>query len=378
MRELRRRDFWIFVACGMYLLGRVYLFYGNLSTTLSPFSQGDIAYYNQVLYRFVQTGEMQTEWYAQMPFEPPLAPRGAAETPAWAVHVNLSPFLFAPVYALYPAFEGLYAIQLIWNFGILALFTVLWIWQGAERQVISRILFCLGVLFAGSIFEYVTYKGHFVLFAGPVLLPWFYFAWRGRMVPFGVATLFFALTSEDAALILGAISGVTALLWPARRPWFAAAGLLSLAWFAACIGILQPWARAGLGLRYASHFLYVLVERPGIGGYSYYLLVVLVYVGLVAAVARLRYAPSLAMVIPLLLYSAVNDKQIKVAYDIWWLKDRETREELILRHREWIHEILVERRGQTVYLPDTSKIDAYVSSRRNIQSHNFGRPACCR
>lgn len=376
--ELRRRDFWIFVACGMFLLGRVYLFYGNLSTTLSPFSQGDIAYYNQVLYRFVQTGEMQTEWYAQMPFEPPLAPRGAAETPAWAVHVNLSPFLFAPVYALYPDFQGLYAILLLWNFGILALFTVLWVWGGAASQAVTRILLCLSVLCASSIFEYVTYKGHFILFAGPVLLPLFYFAWRGQRVLFGLAALFIALTSEDAALILGGISLGAALCWRARRAWFAAAGLLALAWFAACAGILQPWARAGLGLRYASHFLYVLAERPGVGGYSYYPLAVLLYTGLVAVAARLRYAPSLALVIPLLLYSLATDKQIKVAYDIWFLKDRETREELILRHRERIHEILVERRGQTVCLPDTSKIDAYVSSRLGIQSHNFGRAACCR
>jgi len=375
--DLRWRDFWVFVACGVFLLGRIYLFYGNLSTTLSPFSQGDIAYYNQVLYRFVEMGTLETEWYAQIPFEPPLDARGVERTPAWAVHVNLSPFLFAPVYALYPDFQGLYAILLMWNFGILALFTVLWIGRGAESGILIRILFCLSVLFASSIFEYVTYKGHFILFAGPVVLPLFYCAWRGYRAGFVLAALFIALTSEDAALILGGVSLGAALFWPARRAWFAAAGLLALAWFAACIGILQPWARAGLGLRYASHFLYVLAERPGVGGYSFYPLAVLLYTGLVAAVARMKYAPSLLLVLPLLLYSAAGDKQIKVAYDIWWLKDRETREELIQRHRERIHEILVERRGETVILPDTSKIDAYVSSRLGVQSHNFGRAACC-
>lgn len=235
-------------------------FFLNLSTAVTDYSWGDASYHLQVWHNFLAGRPFQTSLYHN-PYH------GVLQNPApfanqAAVHINLTPLLFLPFFALKPDLYGLYALTILVVMvptlaAIAALFRDSAL-PAPERS--SRLALVLAAVLLSSLFRLAHYKAHMLLFATPFFLAMDAAARRRRIPAYLAFASLTALAGEDSAML---VMSHAAYLWlcdpDLRRPALAASGSAA-AILGAMAFVLMPAARREMTLASASHVGFILAH----------------------------------------------------------------------------------------------------------------------
>lgn len=238
-------------------------FFRNLSTALTDYSWGDSSYHTQILYNFTVGRPFQTSLYHN-------PTHGVLDNPApyanqASVHINLTPFLFVPLFALKPDIYGLYVLSITVVL-LSALGAVLLVFREGEpsdRDTSARTAIALTLLVSSSLFRLAHYKGHMLLFATPFFLGMDAAARRRKIPAYLVLAVLTALVGEDSAML---VMGHAAYLWlcdrDLRRPAAAAAAMAAVL-LGLMVFVLMPAARFEMVQENASHMFFIL-SHPSI------------------------------------------------------------------------------------------------------------------
>lgn len=225
-------------------------FFVNFSTTLSDWSGFGFTWTHQMFHNFLHGRAFQSSLFATLDAGSSV---GFAANPyafihAAVIHVNFTPFLFAPLWALHPSPAAIYGIIFAWNLTAGA-----WLSRSILRRANPpdgrrRLLLAWSVLAFGGLLAVLCQMAQLLLFAGPFMLGVYdaYLARRRWAFVLWIAAL--ALVSEDAAMI-AACFGVYLLLFEEDgRAYGAAALAVSVPYVLFVLAVLQPAARADLTL----------------------------------------------------------------------------------------------------------------------------------
>lgn len=253
----------VLAAASLGLILAAFGFCRMLSSALTDYSWGDSSYHTQVFYNFTAGRPFQTSLY----HNPGMGVRAnpAPYANQAAVHTNLTPFLFVPLFALRPDLYGLYALTTALVM-LSAFAAFLGLFQESTKTgddaAIRRTL-ALALLLSSSLFRLAHYKGHMLLFAAPFFLGMDAAARRRKIPALLILAALTALVGEDSAML---VMGYAAYLWlcdrDLRRP-AAAAAAGAAAIFAAMVFALMPAARFEMIRENSSHTVFFLTH-PGI------------------------------------------------------------------------------------------------------------------
>lgn len=258
-RRLGRAAVWLsFVAAVLLFGAELSGFFHRLDTTLSASSSGDIAYHVQVFQNFTRG----------KPFQTTLIRGGSgivADLPPYmnqgVIHSNFSPFLFVPLYALFPGVNGLYAIVIAVNVASVLLFGIWFLRRFSKGDVLLKTLVFVAVVAASHFLRTASYQCHMLLFSTPFFFAAHFALLRGDRLLFWPALLALCLVSEDAAIFAMTYSVYLFFFEKNAR----AVGLGSFALAAAVLAVdvlvLMPAARFGMVLDHSSHLSWALSAR---------------------------------------------------------------------------------------------------------------------
>ncbi|MBI5594721.1 MAG: DUF2079 domain-containing protein [Elusimicrobia bacterium] len=230
------------------LAGAVAFFFRQeVLSTLSDVSGGDVTWARQLLHNAVH-GRL---------FESSVCHNslgGVVHNP-WAYanntgnHVNLTPYFFGWLYALWPTLAGYYAVSLLAQYGGLALFFWLAARSAAAVQAEARAWLVVALLLlSAGLFWTATFNGLFPLYLAPFFAAMVYALEADRPVVYAASLVLALLVSEDSAMFLSCFGFTLAALRPERRRWGVATWLAGALWSAAAVLWLQPAARVGMEL----------------------------------------------------------------------------------------------------------------------------------
>jgi hypothetical protein len=238
----------------------VFGFFRNLESTLSDYSWGDVMYHVQVFHNLVKGKPLQMSLYHHPGHGVKANPAPFANQAA--VHSNFTPFLFAPLFALRPDMEGLYALVVALNLISALLFGLLILRELRPKDAEARAWLFAGTVLLSSLFRVAHYKNHFLLFGAPFFFAAHWLQLKGRFVPFLGAMLLLCLVGEDATLFALSYAAYLLVLEPGRRRYGAWALACGAAVLLIDVSLLMPAARFEMVRDNDSHLLYKL-RHPG-------------------------------------------------------------------------------------------------------------------
>ncbi|MEQ1918521.1 MAG: DUF2079 domain-containing protein [Elusimicrobiota bacterium] len=173
------------------------------------------------------------------------------------IHVNLTPYLFAPLWGLNPTPAWMYGIQAIWSLG-----GGLWFARSILRRLDpddwrGKFAFASAVLLSSGLLSILNQLAQFLIFAGPMMLAMYDAALAKSRWRFAAWTIALCLVTEDAALVSMAF-GAYFWLFERRRQEGALAAGLGFAWLALIFIVVQPASRAELTLTHGLNIKGVL------------------------------------------------------------------------------------------------------------------------
>lgn len=283
------------ICAALALALAVFGFFQNLSTALTDYSWGDASYITQAFYNFTVGHPFQTSLYHN-------PGHGVIENSApyanqAAIHINLTPFLFVPFFALRPDVYGLYALTtiLVMLSALVAVLDLLRRSPSPPGDVSVRRMIALALLLSSSLFRLAHYKGHWLLFATPFFLCMDAAARRKNIPAYLGAAALTALVGEDSAML---VMSYASYLWLCdrdfRRPAaVAAAGAAAV--LAVMVFVLMPAARYEMVQENSSHMLYILSDPwtmlAGVEDFPIWARIALIFVPALAAL-RLALNPG--------------------------------------------------------------------------------------
>ena len=235
------------------LLGAAALFVRQeVQSTLSDATAGAAFQYHQMLYDFDHG----------RPFQQSVGHTGSsgirynpsAYCNTTANHVNITHFLFAPLYRLWPSIAGCYALVLFVNYLGIAFWIFKIFSRKGEPLPGTKIALALGALFLSSgLFWTVTSKNTPLLYLGPFFFALYYFSLSGNSLGYWLSLALCCGISEDAALFMVSWSSYLFLFEPKQRRQALLTGILAAAWSIFAIKFLNVWARTGMELTAGSN-----------------------------------------------------------------------------------------------------------------------------
>lgn len=161
-----------------------------------------------------------------------------------AIHVYLTPYLFAYPWALNPTPSFLYAVLFAWNLGGLGVCA--WLLVRDREDAGNRIAFLLAALLASGFLNVLNQMAQLLMFAGPLFALLYVFIRKNRSLEFFTTLVAVCLVSEDAAMAAMLFGVYTAIFEKgSRRSGLAAVAAASL-YILFVLLIIQPAARAQL------------------------------------------------------------------------------------------------------------------------------------
>ena len=234
------------------LIVSIALFFCEVNSTLSDASWGDVSYYNQIAYNFIHGRPLQSSLYRQ-------GGPGVLNNPfpyvhSFSLHVNFTPYLFIWLYKFMPTVNGFYLITILFNVaGFLGFGWLITqrLFSGKDRFM-SYILVCAVFFWTMPFIRVITYKGHFPLFAGPLILAAYYFFLRNNRAMLVLTGLLLCGISEDMAMFMVSFSAYFLIFEKHIRKTALWMGLGSLVYAAIALFVIQPASRYGLALSHTS------------------------------------------------------------------------------------------------------------------------------
>lgn len=232
----------------LWLMVYIAVFFYQVNSTLSDASWGDVSYYNQLAYNFTHGRPLQSSLYRRG--GPAVLDNPFPYVHSFSIHVNFTPYLFLWLYKFMPTVSGLYMITILFN--VVGFLGIGWliarrIFSNKDR-FISYALTCAMFLCALPFVEIITYKGHFPLFAGPLILAAYYFCLRGNRLMLAVTGLLLCGISEDLAMFMCSFSAYLFIFEKHIRKTALWMGIGSAMYLALAFFVIQPASEIGLTL----------------------------------------------------------------------------------------------------------------------------------
>lgn len=251
----------VFAAATALFAAELFGFFHRLNTTLSGSSSGDIAYHVQLFHNFASGKPFQTSLvrggYGVLSDTFPYANQGA-------YHSNFSPYLFTPLYALFPGINGLYALVIGVNLMSVVLFGAWFLRRFSTDDVPFKTLAFIAVISTSHFFRTASYQAHMILFGTPFFFAAHFAALRGSRLLFWPAILALCLVAEEAAMFAVTYSAYLILFEKNARRLGLRALALAAAVLAADVLVLMPAARSGMVVDHASFLSWALSTRPAL------------------------------------------------------------------------------------------------------------------
>ncbi len=271
----------------LWLTVYIAVFFYQVNSTLSDATWGDAAYYNQVAYNFTHGRPLQTSLYRYNGAAVLYNPFPYAHS--FNIHVNFTPYLFLWLYKFMPTVNGLYLITILFN--VMGFLGIGWlitrrIFPDKDRFV-SYALACAAFFCAMPFAGVITYKGHFALFAGPLILAAYYFCMRDKKLMLAATGLLLCGISEDMAMFMCSFSMYLFIFEKHMRKTALWMGIGSAIYLALAFFVIQPASETGLTLAYTSDVVARLHMHAGgtLGRFPGLTAAALFFIRLVAALA---------------------------------------------------------------------------------------------
>lgn len=225
-------------------------FFANLHSTLSDASTAGIAWTHQVFHNALHGRLFQSSLYASRAAGLSV---GFSENPypyihTSVIHVSFTPYLFAPLWGLLPNLYWLYGLIFLVNYAGLSYFAWKLLQLRSPRTARAKTALAVALLLSSGFFFTLQQKAQLLLFCGPFILASYYFLLRERLAAFLAAILLLCMISEDAAMVAATFSLYLALCEPTRRRYALWAAVVSIAYLALVLLVIQPAARHELVL----------------------------------------------------------------------------------------------------------------------------------
>lgn len=250
------------VISGIYFVSMLALFYFNLSATTSHYSADGVAWPHQIFYNFINGRMFQTSLFAGQSTGSSV---GFSHNPyaylhTYAIHVNLTPLLFAPLWGLWPNLPWLYGVVFFVNYCAMALFAYKTLRQLSPQSFRIKMLAAMGLLMAsGFLFTFQQYAQP-LMFGGPFVLAACYFLLTRQRLGFLVSLMLWCLTSEDAAMVAVTFCIYIYLFEKDARGYAFQGGALAIVYLALVLLVIQPAARSELILTDSTTTIVVLKQ----------------------------------------------------------------------------------------------------------------------
>lgn len=238
------------VLSGLFFAVMLSLFFYGLATTTSEYSVGGVAAPHQFFHNFLYGRTFQTSLYASKLAG---ASVGFSHNPyayihTYVIHVYLTPFLFAPVWNLWPNLYWLYGLVFLVNYAGMVLFAWKTLEHLSPQSFKIKTVTATALLLAGGFLATFQEKAQLMLFGGPFLLAAFYFLLTRRKVWFFAAMVLTCLTSEDLAMVAVTFSLYIFLFERKAKSYALLGGLFAVVYLVIVLFFIQPAARSELVL----------------------------------------------------------------------------------------------------------------------------------
>ena len=243
----------ILFAGAILLLGAaIFLLFKEIGSTLSDLTAGDAVREHQAFYNFTHGRPLQLSGCYSGLDGIKYAPFAYANNTA--IHVNFTPFLFAPFYRLWPSIQGCYALMLLVNYlGIAFWIVKLLRSDGGPHAAAKSALALSALLLSSGFFWTVSCKNHLPLYIGPFFFALYYFHATGKAVGYWLALALCCGVSEDSALFMLSWAGFLFWFQPGQRRKAVWTALAALVWAVFAVKVLNVWARQGMEVQEASN-----------------------------------------------------------------------------------------------------------------------------
>src|SRR3989442_707972 len=204
--RLTVRNFVLWFTCIAALIFSFVLvgFFVNLASTISDSSTGGIAWTHQVFHNFVHGRPFQSSLFAS---------QKAGESVGFSfnpypyistnvIHVNFFPYLFAPLWNIWPHLPWLYGVVFLYNYLCFSYFSGKILQYLSPNSVLIKTPLAIALLLSSGFLFTFQQKAQLLLFSGPVILAAYYFLMREWKLAFLLAAALLCLVSEDAAMVV--------------------------------------------------------------------------------------------------------------------------------------------------------------------------------
>lgn len=238
------------VMASIFFFLMLYFFFSNLETTTSQYSAGGVSAPFQLFHNFMHGRPFQTSLFAS---------EGAGQSVGfsynpyaylhiYAIHLYLTPFLFAPLWNLFPNLTWLYGLVMLVNYCAMAIFTWKTLKHLSPHTATIKTIFALAILLASGFLFTFQQNAQLLLFGGPFILAAYYFLLTRRRAMFTLSMALLCLISEDAAMVAVTFSAYVYIFERDVRSYAVRSGLFAVSYLAIVLLVIQPASRSHLVL----------------------------------------------------------------------------------------------------------------------------------
>jgi uncharacterized membrane protein len=184
-----------------------------------------------------------------------------------------------------PNVNGLYLIVILFNIaGFLAGgWMIMKRLSSDKERLVLYALAWLILVCALPFADVIAYKGHFALFAGPLILAAYYFCMRKKAVMFVLTGLALCAISEDIAMFMCSFSAYLFIFEKDMRKTAFFMGAVSLSYLVVTFFVIQPACQSGLTLTFPSVVAARLSANHGSTYYHGVFVIALYFIRIAAA-----------------------------------------------------------------------------------------------
>ena len=249
---VKRFVFWLALFASIFFVSMLAFFFFNLNTTTTIYSQGAFTAPYQSFYNFMHGRPFQTSLFAFAGDSIGFSHNPYAYLHYYAIHVSLIPFLFAPLWSLWPNPFWLYGLVIIVNYFAMAIFAWKTLKYLSPHSATIKTMAALGALLSsGFIYTYFCHA-QLLLFGGPFIFSAYYFLLTRQRAMFLLSMFFLCLVSEDAAMVAVTFAFYIYLLERDAKSYALQGGLLAITYLAIALFVIQAAARSHLTLTEAN------------------------------------------------------------------------------------------------------------------------------
>lgn len=224
----------------------LYFFFLNLNTGSSDYTAGGVTATIQFFYNFLNGLPFQTSLYA---IDQGLGFHNQyAYLNTYAIHINLIPFLFSPIWNIWPTISWLNGIIFIINYSCMAIFAWKTLRLLSPNSYKIKFIVALGLTLSSGFLFTFQQNAQFLLFSGPFILGAYYFLLIRQKNTFILFIIMLCMISEDAAMVALTFSLYVYLFERDAKHFALWAGTFSFIYLTVTLLIIQPAARAELEL----------------------------------------------------------------------------------------------------------------------------------